>query len=114
MNTPTVPPPGIPVYDALMRALQRNEIDINDEDAIIAVLDTCLIATQENENVWRVPVQCPWTEDTDAKAQVMIHAEEYNVDLEVSIWKSDYYMPLAPQAKCVERWENLIHALQYT
>lgn len=102
------------VYAALMRALQRNEIAIEDEGAIVAILDTCLIGTQENEGVWRVPVQCPWTEEQDAKAQVMIHAEEYNVDLDVSIWKSGYYMSVAPQAKCAERWEDLIHALQYT
>ena len=97
-------------------ALQLAELGSPDQrvGSLRAVLDTCLIGTQESEGVWRVPVQCPWTEEQDAKAQVMIHAEEYNVDLDVSIWKSGYYMSVAPQAKCAERWEDLIHALQYT
>lgn len=98
------------IHAALMRALQRNEIDIEDDDAIVAVLDTCLIATQEDEGVWRVPVQCPWTEDAAAKAQVMIHAREGKTHLSLMVWKAEYYVPDRPDSQCDTRWDYLVNA----
>lgn len=97
------------VYGALMQALQRNGIDINDEDAIIAILDTCLIATQESEGVWRVPVQCPWTEEADAKAQVIIHAEEYNPTIDISIWPKEELEQDEPTTRMKAEWNDLVY-----
>ncbi len=106
---------GITVYGALMQALQRNGIDINDEDAIIAVLDTCLIATEESEGVWHLPVPTEFRmEDYPEKARVMIHAELPEWELEVQIWPPEGFQPNEPLAKCKADWDMIAGGMRFT